>query len=243
MSEGHDTQVRPAGPRHVAIIMDGNGRWARARGLPRAIGHKYGAERVRETVECVMEHGIRHLTLFGFSSENWKRPDDEIASLMGLLKRYLSKEMAELHARGVRIRVIGERHRLPADIGALIVRAERLTAPNRELDLTLALSYGGRRAIAAAARALAHEVRSGTLDPDCIDEGLFASRLETLELPDPDLLIRTSGEMRISNFMLWECAYSEFVFTDVLWPEFSRDTLAQAIAEFGRRERRYGAAV
>ena len=151
--------------------------------------------------------------------------------------------MAELHSRGVRIRVIGERHRLPADIGTLIVRAERLTTLNRELDLTLALSYGGRRAIAAAARSLAREVRSGTLDPDRIDESLFASRLETLELPDPDLLIRTSGEMRISNFMMGECAYSEFVFTDVLWPDFSRDTLAQAIAEFGRRERRYGAAV
>ena len=243
MNDDHDSRALPTVPRHVAIIMDGNGRWARARGLPRAIGHKYGAERVRETVECVMELGVRHLTLFGFSSENWKRPAEEVADLMGLLKRYLSKEMAELHARGVRVRVIGERHRLPADIGLLIARSERLTGHNSGLDLTLALSYGGRRSIAAAARELAHGARAGTVDPDCIDESLFASRLETAGLPEPDLLIRTSGEMRISNFMLWECAYSEFVFTEVLWPDFSRDTLMQAIAEFGRRERRYGAAV
>ena len=241
--EPETSLCRSAVPRHVAIIMDGNGRWARARGLPRAVGHKYGAERVRETVECAMEFGVRYLTLFGFSSENWKRPADEIADLMGLLKRTLSKEMAELHARGVRIRVIGERWRLPDDVGRLIEQAERLTAANTQLDLTLALSYGGRRAIASAARALAEQVRAGRIDPETIDESMFASGLETAVLPDPDLLIRTSGEMRISNFMLWECAYSEFVFLDTLWPDFSRDALASAVAEFGRRDRRYGAAV
>ena len=230
-------------PRHVAIIMDGNGRWARARGLPRAIGHKYGAETVRKTVEASIDLGIEYLTLFGFSSENWNRPLGEISDLMGLLRRYLSKEMAELHARGVRIRVIGERERLDVDIVSLIEQSEKLTENNVTLNLTLALSYGGRTAIALAARRLAEQVKAGVLEPDMIDEEQFCSRLETVDLPDPDLLIRTSGEQRISNFMLWECAYSEFVFVDTLWPDFSREQLGDAIAEFRRRNRRYGSAV
>jgi undecaprenyl diphosphate synthase len=230
-------------PRHVAIIMDGNGRWARARGLPRAIGHKYGAETVRKTVEGAIDLGIQYLTLFGFSSENWNRPLGEVADLMGLLRRYLSKEMADLHSQGVRIRVIGERERLDGDIVSLIEQAEKLTENNATLNLTLALSYGGRKSIALAARRLAEEVKAGRLDPENIGEEHFGSQLETVDIPDPDLLIRTSGEKRISNFMLWECAYSEFVFIDVLWPDFSRERLGDAIAEFGRRNRRYGATV
>jgi undecaprenyl diphosphate synthase len=230
-------------PRHVAIIMDGNGRWARARGLPRAIGHKYGAETVRQIVEATIDLGIEYLTLFGFSSENWNRPMGEVLDLMGLLRRYLSKEMAELHAQGVRIRIIGERERLEPDIVSLIEQSEKLTESNTTLNLTLALSYGGRSAIALAARRIAEQVKSGALTPDMINEDLFEGHLETVDLPDPDLLIRTSGEKRISNFMLWECAYSEFVFVDALWPDFSRDQLVEAIAEFGRRNRRYGSAV
>lgn len=230
-------------PRHVAIIMDGNGRWARARGLPRAIGHKYGAETVKATVENAIDLGIEYLTLFGFSSENWNRPLGEVAELMGLLHRYLSKEIAELHARGARIRVIGERERLDGDIVSLIEQSEKLTENNVTLNLTLALSYGGRNAIALAARRLAEQVRSGELAPEEITEESFGSSLETLEIPDPDLLIRTSGEKRFSNFMLWECAYSELVFVDTHWPDFSLDQLSDAIAEFGRRNRRYGAAV
>jgi undecaprenyl diphosphate synthase len=222
-------------PRHVAIIMDGNGRWASARGLPRAIGHKYGAETVRKTVEASIDLGIEYLTLFGFSSENWNRPLGEVSDLMGLLRRYLSKEMAELQAQGVRIRIIGERERLEPDIVSLIEQSEKLTEGNTTLNLTLALSYGGRSAIALAARRIAEQVRSGLLKPDMIGEEQFERHLETVDLPDPDLLIRTSGEKRISNFMLWECAYSEFVFLDTLWPDFSRDQLAEAIEEFGRR--------
>ena len=230
-------------PRHVAIIMDGNGRWARARGLPRAIGHKFGTETVRKTVEASIDLGIEYLTLFGFSSENWNRPLGEVSDLMGLLRRYLSKEMAELHGLGVRIRVIGERHRLDSDIVSLIDQSEALTRNNSTLNLTLALSYGGRNAIVQAARQLVEQVQAGVLDPAMISEEHFSSHLETVDIPDPDLLIRTSGEKRISNFMLWECAYSEFVFVDTLWPDFSREQLCDAIAEFGRRNRRYGSAV
>lgn len=228
-------------PRHVAIIMDGNGRWARGRGLPRAVGHKYGAETVRKTVEAAIDLGVGYLTLFGFSSENWNRPLGEVSDLMGLLRRYLSKEMAELHAKGVRIRVIGERERLDADIVSLIEQSEQLTHHNTTLNLTLALSYGGRSAIALAARRIAEQVQAGTLRAEMVGEEHLRGSLETVDLPDPDLLIRTSGEQRISNFMLWECAYSEFVFIDTLWPDFSRDQFADAIAEFGRRNRRYGA--
>jgi len=230
-------------PRYVAIIMDGNGRWARARGLPRAVGHKYGAETVRKTVEAAIDLGVEYLTLFGFSSENWNRPMGEVSDLMGLLRRYLSKEMAELHAKGVRIRVIGERERLDGDIVSLIEQSEKLTQNNVTLNLTLALSYGGRSAIALAARRIAEQVQAGTLSPEMIGEEKVRASLETVDLPDPDLLIRTSGEQRISNFMLWECAYSEFVFIDTLWPDFSREQFADAIAEFGRRNRRYGSAV
>jgi undecaprenyl diphosphate synthase len=228
-------------PRHVAIIMDGNGRWAKARGLPRVAGHRRGAEAVRNAVEAAGALGVRYLTLFGFSSENWRRPESEIADLMGLLRHYLRSEIAELHAKGVRVRVIGDRARLPADVRALVDSAEETTRANTSLDLVIALSYGARDEIVHAARALAAEAARGALDPAAIDEAAFARRLFTADIPDPDLLVRTSGEKRISNFLLWQCAYAEFVFLDVLWPDFGRREFEAAIAEFGTRERRYGA--
>ena len=237
-----DTRAEPA-PLHVAVIMDGNGRWARSRGFPRTAGHHRGAEAVRRTVRDSIDLGIGYLTLFGFSSENWKRPLPEIGDLMGILRSYLSREIAELHRLGVRFRVIGERSRLDDDIVALIEQAERTTRANTTLNLTIALSYGGRAEVANAARALARDVAAGRISPESIDEGTIAARLETHDIPDPDLLIRTSGEKRISNFMLWQCAYTEFVFVDTYWPDFSRLDLEAAIDEFGQRERRFGAAV
>jgi undecaprenyl diphosphate synthase len=227
-------------PIHVAIIMDGNGRWAKARGLPRIAGHRRGAEAVRETVRAAGELGVGYLTLFGFSSENWKRPAAEVQDLMGLLRVYLRGEVAELHRSGVRFRVVGDRTRLAADTIALIEEAEALTAGNGGLALTLALSYGGRQEIVHAARRLAQEAKDGTIDPDAIDEDMFARRLFTADIPDPDLVIRTSGEMRISNFLLWQSAYAEFAFPDVLWPDFSRRHLEQALRDFQGRERRWG---
>jgi undecaprenyl diphosphate synthase len=231
---------RPKPPRHVAIIMDGNGRWAKARGLPRVAGHRRGAEAVRRTVTAATELGIEYLTLFGFSSENWKRPSAEVDDLMGLLRHYLRGEIAELHRNGVRLRVIGRRERLPVDIVTLIVNSEELTRNNARLQLTVALSYGGRDEIASAARQIAAAVRAGELSPDAVDEACFARHLFTSALPDPDLLIRTSGEQRISNFLLWQTAYSEFVFTETLWPDFSKDDLERAVEDFNGRERRYG---
>ncbi|BBK42864.1 isoprenyl transferase [Allostella vacuolata] len=228
-------------PRHVAIIMDGNGRWARARGLPRAAGHRQGAEAVKRTVRAAGNLGVRYLTLFGFSSENWKRPETEVADLMGLLRHYLRAEIAELHANGVRLRVIGDRDRLARDIRALIENAEATTRANDRLHLTVALSYGGRQEIVLAVRRLAEEVRAGRLSPEQIDEAAIARRLDTHDLPDPDLLIRSSGEQRISNFMLWQSAYTELYFTPTLWPDFAETHLADAIRDFGTRERRFGA--
>jgi undecaprenyl diphosphate synthase len=230
-------------PRHIAIIMDGNGRWARARGLPRIAGHRRGAEAVRRTLTAAAEIGIPYLTLFGFSSENWKRPLNEVDDLMGLLRHYLRGEIAELHGNGVRLRVIGEKSRLAPDIVAMIDNAEKLTAANTGINLTIALSYGGRAEIAAAARKIAAAAKSGAVSLDAIDEDLIARHLFTADLPDPDLLIRTSGEQRISNFMLWQCAYAELVFTKTLWPDFGRADLEQAITDYRCRERRYGASV
>jgi undecaprenyl diphosphate synthase len=230
-------------PRHIAIIMDGNGRWAQARGLPRIAGHRRGAEALRRTLEAAGDLGVPYLTLFGFSSENWKRPHDEVDDLMGLLRHYLRGEIAELHRNGVRLRVIGDRARLSAEIVALIENAETLTRDNQAINLTVALSYGGRAEIVAAARAVAAKAAAGKLLPQAIDEDVIAAHLFTADLPDPDLLIRTSGEQRISNFLLWQCAYAELVFTKTLWPDFGRADLEQAIAEFGGRERRYGTSV
>jgi undecaprenyl diphosphate synthase len=230
-------------PVHVAVIMDGNGRWAKARGLPRIAGHRRGAEAVRRTVQAAGELGIAYLTLFGFSSENWKRPVLEVDDLMGLLRHYIRAEIAELQAKGVRMRVIGERKRLPPDIVTLIDNAESLTAGNSGLRLTIALSYGGRAEIAAAARAIAEEVSQGKVAPEAVDEAMVARHLLTADMPDPDLVIRTSGEQRISNFLLWQTAYAEFVFTETLWPDFGKADLEKALRDYHGRERRYGASV
>ncbi len=230
-------------PVHVAIIMDGNGRWAKARSLPRAAGHRRGAEALRRTVAGAEELGLRYLTLYGFSSENWKRPMSEVDDLMGLLRRYLQGDIAELHERGICLRVIGERERLPIDIVRLIGDAEERTRDNIGLTVTVAISYGGRQEIVAAARWLAGEAAAGRLDPDEIDEQRFSDCLMTAGMPNPDLVIRTSGEQRISNFLIWQSAYSELVFTEKLWPDFSKDDLAEAIREFQRRDRRYVALV
>ena len=230
-------------PRHVAIIMDGNGRWAKARGLPRIAGHRRGAEAARRAVTAAAELGVPYLTLFGFSSENWRRPSTEIQDLMALLRHYLLGEIAELHRNGVRLKVIGELGRLAPDIISLIEHAEAVTRDNTRITLTIALSYGGRAEIVAAVRAIAAQVARGSLAADAVDENCIARHLFTADIPDPDLLIRTSGEQRISNFLLWQCAYSELVFTKTLWPDFSKSDLEQAIDDFCGRERRYGASV
>ncbi|MSP81160.1 MAG: isoprenyl transferase [Rhodospirillales bacterium] len=228
-------------PTHVAIIMDGNGRWAQQRGLPRTAGHRRGADAARVAMRAAVGHGVRYLTLYGFSSENWNRPADEIEDLMGLLRFYLRSEIAELHKEGIRLRVIGDRSRLASDIVSLIGDAERLTAGNDTLTLIVALSYGSRAEIANAARQLAEDASAGRIRPYEIGEAALASRLFTAGIPDPDLLIRTSGEQRISNFLLWQAAYAEFVFLDTLWPDFSEDDFVRAIKEYHGRDRRYGA--
>jgi undecaprenyl diphosphate synthase len=230
-----------AAPRHVAIIMDGNRRWAQARGLPVALGHKAGAEAARRATEAAVEQGVEWLTLFAFSSENWLRPAEEVTALMGLLRFYLRSEVASLAREGVRLRVIGERSRFNADIVREMERAEAITARGTRLNLTVAMSYGARDEILAAARAVAAAAAAGSLDPAALDEAAFASRLSTAEMPDPDLIIRTSGEQRLSNFLLWQAAYAEFVFQDVFWPDFAARHLADAIQQYGQRERRYGA--
>jgi undecaprenyl diphosphate synthase len=235
----HADDVTP--PVHVAIIMDGNGRWAKSRGLPRIEGHRRGADAVRTAVSCSVKYGVRYLTLYSFSSENWKRPVQEVDDLMSLLRRYLKSEIAELHKNGVRLRVIGERADLSADIIKLIEDAESLTSANQQLDLIVALSYGGRAEITKAVRRIARDVQSGALEPVDIDETTVAARLDTSGIPDPDLIVRTSGEQRISNFLLWQMAYAEFVFLDTLWPDFSENDFLRVITEFQRRERRFGA--
>ena len=236
-SAGSEPEARP---RHVAIIMDGNGRWARARGLPRVAGHRKGVEAVRRTIKAAGDAGVEVLTLFSFSSENWRRPRAEVDELMGLLRRYLKSEIADLHGRNIRFRMIGERERLAPDILTLIDEAERMTEANDALTLVLALNYGGRQDIARAARNIAESVHRGLLRPEAVDDELFSSYLSTVGLPDPDLLIRTSGEKRISNFLLWQCAYAEMVFVDKFWPDFDADDLGAAIEEFAGRERRFG---
>ncbi len=228
-------------PVHVAVIMDGNGRWAAARSLPRLAGHRAGAQSVRRTIKAAMQHHVLWLTIYAFSSENWSRPQAEVHDLTGLLRHYVRQELAELKAEGVRLRVIGDLGRFDADIKADLANAERETAANGRLNLNVALSYGSRAEIASAARRAAIAVRDGTLDPDSLDETSFASLLATAGMPDPDLVIRTSGEHRLSNFLLWQSAYAELVFTDVLWPDFGEPDFAAALAEFARRERRFGA--
>jgi undecaprenyl diphosphate synthase len=227
-------------PNHVAIIMDGNGRWAKARGLPRVAGHRRGADAVRRVVRGAGELGIPILTLFAFSTENWTRPADEVSDLMGLLRHYLRSELEELRKNGARLRVIGNREGLAPDIVRDIAEAEQVTRGNNRIDVNICVNYGARDELVRAARNLAQRVAAGELTAGDIDESSFERELLTAGVPDPDLLIRTSGEQRISNFLLWQCAYAELVFVDTLWPDFGKEHLEQAVAEFRRRERRYG---
>ncbi|MGA2894661.1 MAG: isoprenyl transferase [Xanthobacteraceae bacterium] len=230
-------------PRHVAIIMDGNGRWAAARGLPRVEGHRRGVEALRRTVRAASDLGIAVLTIFSFSSENWSRPQSEIRDLLALLRRFIRNDLADLHKSNVRVRIIGERDDLAGDIRGLLDEAEDLTRGNDGLVLVVAFNYGARQEIARAARRLAIEVAAGRLAAEAITPELLAHQLDLPDLPDPDVIIRTSGEQRLSNFLLWQAAYSELVFVPINWPDFDRSTLESAIAEYRRRERRFGGLV
>ena len=230
----------PEVPRHVAIIMDGNGRWAAARGLPRAEGHRRGVEALRRTVRAAGEMGISILTIFFFSAENWSRPAAEVRDLMGLLRRFIRHDLADLHHNGVRVRVIGDRENLEADIRRLLEEAEELTRANDRLILVVAFNYGGRQEIARAARRIAEEVANGRLTPEAVNAELLGRYLDAGDLPDPDLIIRTSGEQRLSNFLLWQAAYSELIFVPMYWPDFDRSAFENALSEYRRRERRFG---
>jgi undecaprenyl diphosphate synthase len=228
------------GPRHVAIIMDGNGRWAKRRHLPRIAGHRKGIEAARTVVRAAGELGIEVLTLYAFSSENWRRPADEVSDLMGLLRRFIVTDIDELSESGVRLRIIGNYRALAPDIVQLIDNACAKTAQNSRTTLVIALNYGSHAELAGVARSLAERARDGLLDPAVIDEDMIAGELDTGDLPPPDLLIRTSGEKRLSNFLLWQLAYSEFLFVDTLWPDFGANDLAAACEQFSARERRFG---
>jgi len=230
----------PGGPRHVAIIMDGNGRWATQRGRPRLFGHHAGAKRVREVVEACPDVGVEYLTIFAFSTENWKRTQVEVAGLMSLFRRYITKETRALHERGVRVRFIGDRVRLDDKLIKLMNDLEAITSGNTKVHLTIALNYGGRDEVARATKRLAQDVADGRLNPDDVDEETLPKYLDTYVLPDPDLVIRTSGEARISNFLLWQSAYAEYEFIDTLWPDFTREEFAGLCASYGGRDRRYG---
>jgi undecaprenyl diphosphate synthase len=230
-------------PRHVGIIMDGNGRWASARSLPRFEGHRRGVEAVRRTVRAACDLGISYLTLYSFSSENWSRPPQEITDLMGLLKRFIRNDLADLHKQNVRVRVIGSRVGLAGDLCGLLDEAQDLTVDNTGLTLVIAFNYGGRQEIAEAAKKLAIRAMRGELDPATIDADAISASLYTAEFPDPDLIIRTSGEQRLSNFLMWQCAYAELVFLPIHWPDFDQAALETALAQYGSRERRYGGLV
>ncbi|MCX8049239.1 MAG: isoprenyl transferase [Methylohalobius sp.] len=227
-------------PRHVAIIMDGNGRWAKLRKLPRTAGHQAGVTAVRKTVEHCLRRGIEVLTLFAFSSENWRRPPEEVSVLMRLFQLTLEREAQKLHENDIRLQVIGDLTAFPGDLQRCISEVQHLTQANRRMTLAVAANYGGRWDIVQAAKALARQVERGTLTSEEIDESLFASHLSLADLPEPDLFIRTGGELRISNFLLWQLAYTEFYFSDVLWPDFDEAELDRALAEYARRERRFG---
>ena len=227
-------------PRHIAIVMDGNGRWAEARHRPRSFGHKAGVDAVRAVVESCLKRGIEVLTLFAFSSENWRRPQQEVSTLMDLFMRALDREVDGLHDNGVRLRFVGAREAFPAELQERMARVESRTLANRKLVLNVAVNYGGRWDIVSAARALAGQVRAGTLAPDSIDEAMFHRATQLADWPDPDLFIRTGGETRVSNFLLWQIAYAELYFTDILWPDFDARALDDALDDYRRRERRFG---
>ncbi|MCX6967910.1 MAG: isoprenyl transferase [Verrucomicrobia bacterium] len=227
-------------PRHIAIIMDGNGRWARSKGLERLSGHERGAEAVRDCVKGCRELGVEYLTLYAFSTENWQRPKSEVMGLMALLERFVTKELAELNAQGVRVEAIGHITDLPESTQKALRHAIETTAQNNKLTLVLALSYSSRVEIVDAIQEIAREVQAGKLDPSAIDAELLSRHLYTRAYPDPDLLIRTSGEMRLSNFLLWQLSYTEFYITPTLWPDFRKEELLQAVRDFGKRQRRFG---
>ena len=232
--------AQQSGPRHVAIIMDGNGRWAQARGRPRLFGHHAGARRVREIVEACPELGVKYLTIFAFSTENWKRTQVEVAGLMSLFRRYITKEARALFNEGVRVRFIGDRVKLDKKLIALMDELEQITAGNDRVHLTIALNYGGRDEVARATKRLAEDVAAGRLDPAKVDEETLPRYLDTCVLPDPDLVIRTSGEARISNFLLWQSAYAEYEFIDTLWPDFTAEIFAGIVGSYAGRDRRFG---
>ena len=243
MSQGLDTRADDGshtGPRHVAIIMDGNGRWATQRGRPRLFGHHAGAKRVREIVESCPDVGVEYLTIFAFSTENWKRTQVEVAGLMDLFRRYIAKETRALAELGARVRFIGDRESLDAKLVKLMEKLEKTTAGNSKVNLTVALNYGARDEVSRATKLLAEDVARGLLDPANVDEETLSRYLDTRVLPDPDLVIRTSGEARISNFLLWQSAYAEYEFIDTLWPDFSREEFASLCASYGERDRRFG---
>ncbi|MDR9394766.1 isoprenyl transferase [Roseovarius sp. SYSU LYC5161] len=235
------TTAKPGGPRHVAIIMDGNGRWAQARGRPRLFGHHAGARRVREVVSACPALGVKYLTIFAFSTENWRRTQTEVAGLMSLFRRYIMKEMQEFVKENVRVRFIGDRPRLDAKLRALMDEAEEMTRHCTGTNLTIALNYGGRDEVSRATQRLARDVAEGRLDPSDVDVETLPKYLDTCVLPDPDLVIRTSGEARISNFLLWQSAYAEYEFIDTLWPDFTREIFTAVLRGYGARDRRFGA--
>ncbi|MEE2524895.1 isoprenyl transferase [Hyphobacterium sp. HN65] len=237
MAEGEN---KCRGVRHVAIIMDGNGRWAQQRNRPRAFGHSKGVEAVREAVRAAGDLGVKYLTLFGFSTENWRRPSEEVDALFDLMKRFVDADLAKLDREGVNIRIAGRREGLSADLLEIVERAEKTTEKNDRCFLTIAFNYGGRDEVVRATRRIAREVSEGRLDPGAITEETFASHLDTAGMPDPDLVIRTSGEHRTSNFLIWQAAYAELVFLDVLWPDFRASHFEQALAQFAARQRRFG---
>lgn len=240
-AQTRDQATAPAsGVAHVAIIMDGNGRWAAQRGLPRAKGHRAGVEAARRALQAAADLGVPMLTLYSFSTENWRRPAGEIQDLLGILREFITSDLPKLKEEGVRVRVIGDRDSLDRELKLLVARAESETAQNAKFALNIAFNYGGRDEIVRAARALARAAKAGGVDPASIDEETFSRFLDTSGLPDPDLVIRTSGEKRVSNFLIWQAAYSEYVFPDVFWPDFDRQHLQDALDEFMRRERRYG---
>lgn len=229
-------------PAHVAIIMDGNGRWAKARGLPRTAGHKKGADSLRNVLNACRDSGVRYLTIYAFSSENWKRSSEEINDLMQLLKHYLEQELETLHQNRIRLRFIGDLAMLDKDIRESILHAVDLTSRNSDFNFTVALSYGSRQELVRATRKIAAKVKSGELNPEDISEDMIADALDTSGMPEPDLLIRTGGEQRLSNFLLWQSAYTEFYFTPILWPDFGNAEFKTALQDFSQRERRYGTA-